>query len=46
MDVDEEYNMDANLIERAITPRTKAILPVHLTGNPADMPGIMSIAKI
>ena len=45
VDVDEEYNMDANLIERAITPRTKAILPVHLTGNPADMPKIMSIAK-
>ncbi|MFA4830271.1 MAG: aminotransferase class V-fold PLP-dependent enzyme, partial [Thermodesulfovibrionales bacterium] len=45
VDVDEEYNMDANLIERAITPRTKAILPVHLTGNPADMPEIMSIAK-
>ncbi|MEK7332980.1 MAG: aminotransferase class V-fold PLP-dependent enzyme, partial [Nitrospirota bacterium] len=45
VDVDEEYNMDANLIERAITPRTKAILPVHLTGNPADMPKIMAIAK-
>jgi len=45
VDVDEEYNMDVKLIERAITPRTKAILPVHLTGNPADMPKIMAIAK-
>ncbi len=44
VDVDNEYNMAPNLIEDAITPRTKAIIPVHLTGNPADMPKIMAIA--
>ena len=45
VDVDNEYNMDPNLIEDAITPRTKAIIPVHLTGNPADMPRIMDTAN-
>ncbi len=37
--------MDPNLIERAITPSTKAILPVHLFGQMADMNPIMEIAK-
>ena len=45
VDVNNEYNIDAELIERAITHRTKAILPVHLTGNPADMPRIINIAR-
>ncbi|MDP2931885.1 MAG: DegT/DnrJ/EryC1/StrS family aminotransferase [Chloroflexota bacterium] len=45
VDVDDEYNIDPNLIEAAITPRTKSIIPVHLTGNPADMRRIMDIAK-
>ncbi len=45
VDVNDEYNIDPDLIEDAITPRTKAIIPVHLTGNPADMPKIMDIAK-
>ena len=44
VDVNEEYNINADLIEKAITPRTKAIMPVHLTGNPADMPKIMDVA--
>ncbi len=38
-------NMDANLIEAAITPRTKAIIPVHFAGLACDMDAIISIAK-
>ena len=45
VDVAADYNMDVNRIEKAITPRTKAILPVHLTGNPADMVKITEIAE-
>ena len=37
-------NMDARLLERAMTPRTRAILPVHLYGRPADMDAIREIA--
>lgn len=37
-------NIDPDLIEQAITPRTKAILPVHLYGRPADLDHIMAIA--
>ena len=44
VDNNQEYTIDAGLIEDAITARTKAILPVHLTGTPADMPAIMDIA--
>ncbi len=40
------FNIDVNRIEAAITPRTKAILPVHLFGQPADMDPIMEIARI
>ncbi len=39
------YNIDPALIERAITPRTKAILPVHQMGMPCDMSAIMKIAE-
>lgn len=39
------FNMDPVLIERAITQRTKAILPVHLYGQSADMDPIMDIAR-
>lgn len=39
------YNMDPALIEAAITPRTKAILPVHLFGLSCDMDAIMAIAQ-
>jgi len=45
VDNNQEYTIDVTKIEEAITPRTKAILPVHLTGNPADMPAIMEIAQ-
>lgn len=39
------YNMDAKSIEAKITPRTKAIVVVHLSGNPAEMDEICRIAK-
>jgi dTDP-4-amino-4,6-dideoxygalactose transaminase len=39
------YNLDPKDIERKITKKTKAILPVHLYGYPANMPEIMAIAK-
>lgn len=39
------FNIDAEKIEAAITPKTKAIIPVHLYGQPCDMDVIMEIAK-
>ena len=45
VDVDREtYNMDPALLARAVTPRTKAVVPVHLYGQPAAMDGINAIA--
>ncbi len=41
----ETFQIDHNKIEAKITPRTKAILPVHILGLPADMIKIMAIAK-
>jgi perosamine synthetase len=40
----ESFNIDVDQIEAAITPRTRAIMPVHLFGNPAEMPRILDIA--
>jgi len=45
VDSEDGYVIDALKIEDAITPRTKAIIPVHYTGNVADMPAIMKIAR-
>ncbi|MDI6735213.1 MAG: DegT/DnrJ/EryC1/StrS family aminotransferase [bacterium] len=45
VDVNQEYNINPTLIETAITDKTKAIIPVHYTGNPAKIPEIMEIAK-
>jgi dTDP-4-amino-4,6-dideoxygalactose transaminase len=39
------FNIDPALIQAAITPRTRAVLPVHLYGLPADMPAIIAIAR-
>ncbi len=45
VDVEPETgNLDAGLVEKAITPRTKAILPVHLYGQMCDMPRLRQIA--
>jgi len=46
VDIDSRsFTMDPSVIEAAITPRTKAILPVHLYGQSADMDPIMEIAR-
>jgi dTDP-4-amino-4,6-dideoxygalactose transaminase len=45
-DIDADtYTIDVAALERAITPRTKAIIPVHLYGHPADMDPIMELAE-
>jgi len=45
VDIEEDYfAIDATRVEAAITKNTKAIIPVHLYGHPADMPAIMAIA--
>lgn len=46
VDIDPDtFNISAKLIEKAITPRTKAIVPVHLFGMPADLNAINDIAR-
>jgi len=44
-DIDHTYNMDPVDVERQITERTRAILVVHLFGNPCDMDAIMDVAR-
>src|SRR5690349_16504560 len=41
----DTYNIDPVQVEAAITPKTRAIMPVHLYGNPADMDRLMAIAE-
>lgn len=45
VDVAKDFNINCNFIEPAITSRTRAIIPVHLSGWMADMPRIMKIAE-
>jgi dTDP-4-amino-4,6-dideoxygalactose transaminase len=46
VDIDDAtFNLDPKLIEKAITPRTKAIMPVHLYGHPFDIDPILAICK-
>lgn len=44
-DVREDYCIDPDLVEKAITKKTKAIIPVHLTGQPADLYPLLALAK-
>jgi len=45
VDAADDYNIDPDLLERAITPRTRAMIPVHLTGRPARMDQINALAE-
>lgn len=42
---EETWNLDLDLIERLVSPRTKAIIPVHLFGHPVDMDRLMPLAE-
>lgn len=46
VDIGDDFNMNAKLLEAAITERTRAILPVHLYGLPADMDELMPVARL
>jgi dTDP-4-amino-4,6-dideoxygalactose transaminase len=46
VDIDDAtFNLDPKLVERAITPRTKAIMPVHLYGHPVDLDALLEICR-
>ncbi|HZO90864.1 MAG TPA: DegT/DnrJ/EryC1/StrS family aminotransferase [Chthonomonadaceae bacterium] len=45
VDIGDDHNMDVSKVEAAITPRTKAILPVHLNGRLCDMEALSAIAR-
>lgn len=45
VDIKDDYNIDENKVEQAITKKTKAILPVHLYGQPSNLPALLKIAK-
>ncbi len=42
---EEDWGLDPSLVEAAITPRTKALLPVHLYGHPCDLEAVLDIAE-
>ncbi|MCX7429317.1 MAG: DegT/DnrJ/EryC1/StrS family aminotransferase [Planctomycetia bacterium] len=44
-EIDDSLTIDPEDIERRITPKTRAIMPVHMLGNPCDMDAIMSLAR-
>lgn len=45
VDVGKDFNLDVDRVKAAISPRTRALMPVHLNGRMADMPRLMEIAK-
>lgn len=45
IDVTDDFNMDVEQLEAAITPRTKGIIPVHLNGHACNMDRVMDLAK-
>lgn len=45
VDIDDTFNMDPDAFESAVTPRTKAVIPVHMMGAPADMDKILHVAR-
>src|SRR5438309_296720 len=45
VDVGRDFNMDMDALERAITPQTRAVIPVHLNGRLCDMGRLMTIAE-
>lgn len=44
-DVDDTLNLDVESAARLVGPRTRAIVPVHLHGSPADLPGVTALAR-
>ncbi|HLA42459.1 MAG TPA: DegT/DnrJ/EryC1/StrS family aminotransferase, partial [Aggregatilineales bacterium] len=46
VDIDDSYTLVPEFVEAAITSRTKAIIPVHLYGHPADMDALQKIAEV
>jgi dTDP-4-amino-4,6-dideoxygalactose transaminase len=45
VDIGEDHNIDVDLIERAVTPRTRAIIPVHLNGRVSRMDVVLDVAR-
>jgi len=44
-EIDESLNLDPADVERRITPKTKAVMPVHMLGNPCDMSALLAVAE-